>query len=152
MSQWSNCSSIILVHFGPGLLTCVDLLSVTTVTCIRAPSHDSQLEVSPYQVYGFSTLPPALQFENQSLRRGVAIRPSLTGKEFRLPSPSQLSKMCFFVTFPHVWAWFQVNEPHGPVATVGHGSSTFTSWVRNRASHHIISCQGSSPCQPSPRD
>ncbi len=102
MSQWTNCSSDILVRFGPGLLTCVDLFSVTTVACIRVPSHDSQLEASPYQVYGLSPLPPALRFENQSLRRGVAIRPSLTGKEFRLPSPSQLSKLYFFATFPHV--------------------------------------------------
>jgi hypothetical protein len=102
MSQWSNCSSGILVRFGPGLLTCVDLFSVTTVAYIRAPSHNSQLEASPYQVYGLSPLPPALRFENQSLRRGVAIRPSLTEKEFRLPSISQLSKMYFFVTFPHV--------------------------------------------------
>ena len=71
MSQWSNCSSDILVRFGPGLLTCVDLFSVTTVTCIRVPSHDSQLEVSPYQVYGLSPLPPALRFENQFSGEGA---------------------------------------------------------------------------------
>src|SRR5258708_19799570 len=72
------------------------LALTTTVACIRVPSHDSQLEASPYQVYGLSPLPPALRFESQSLRRGVAIRPSLTAKEFLLPSPSHLSTLSFF--------------------------------------------------------
>src|SRR5260370_29309427 len=94
------------------------LALTTTVACIRVPSHDSQLEASPYQVYGLSPLPPALRFESQSLRRGVAIRPSLTGKEFRLPSPSQLSKLYFFATFPHIFLWFQVNVLHGSFATL----------------------------------
>ena len=78
----------------------------------QCTSHGSQLEVSPHQVYGFSPLPPALRFESQSPRRGVAIRPSLTGKEFRLPSPSQLAKMYFFAAFPRVGTQFQANEPH----------------------------------------
>jgi hypothetical protein len=107
MSQWNTCSSVILVHFGPGLLTCVDLFGVTTVAYVRLPSHDSQLEASLYQVYNLSPLPPALRFESQSPRRGVAIRPSLAGKEFRLPSSSQLSKIYFFVTFPHAYHGFK---------------------------------------------
>ena len=37
----------------------------------------------------------AARSANQSPRRDVAIRPSLTGKELRLPSPSQLSKLFF---------------------------------------------------------
>src|SRR5260370_24845112 len=72
------------------------LALTTTVACIRVPSHDSQLEASPYQVYGLSPLPPALPFESQSLRRGVSIPPSLTLQEFRVPSPSHSAKFAFF--------------------------------------------------------